>query len=138
MRRKDLLDLQSLTAEEITYLLDTAQSFREIVARPVKKVPTLRGKSVATLFFVLERAELEAGGEPRRSNVLTAWREPRTLLVGVMVLGFAFTEGSANDWMAVAMVLGNRAIYVPGVAGLFTLYGWDPAVLWSGAGQFLL
>ena len=51
MRRKDLLDLQSLTAEEITYLLDTAQSFREIVARPVKKVPTLRGKSVATLFF---------------------------------------------------------------------------------------
>ena len=51
MRRKDLLDLQSLTADEITYLLDTAQSFTEIVARPVKKVPTLRGKSVATLFF---------------------------------------------------------------------------------------
>ena len=50
-RRKDLLDLQSLDTEEITYLLDTAQSFREIVARPVKKVPTLRGKSVATLFF---------------------------------------------------------------------------------------
>ena len=51
MKRKDLLDLQSLTAEEITYLLDTADSFRGIVARPVKKVPTLRGKSVATLFF---------------------------------------------------------------------------------------
>ncbi|MBV9852656.1 MAG: aspartate carbamoyltransferase catalytic subunit [Armatimonadetes bacterium] len=50
-RRKDLLDLQSLSAEEITYLLDTAQSFKEIVARPVKKVPTLRGKSVATVFF---------------------------------------------------------------------------------------
>ena len=49
--RKDLLDLQSLSAEEITYLLDTAQSFREIVTRPVKKVPTLRGKSVATVFF---------------------------------------------------------------------------------------
>ncbi len=51
MKRKDLLDLQSLTAEEITYLLDTADSFRGIVARSVKKVPTLRGKSVATLFF---------------------------------------------------------------------------------------
>ncbi len=51
MKRKDLLDLQSLDADEITYLLDTAQSFTEIVARPVKKVPTLRGKSVATLFF---------------------------------------------------------------------------------------
>ena len=51
MKRKDLLDLQSLSADEITYLLDMADSFREIVARPVKKVPTLRGKSVATLFF---------------------------------------------------------------------------------------
>ena len=51
MKRKDLLDLQSLSADEIVYLLDTAQSFREIVTRPVKKVPTLRGKSVATLFF---------------------------------------------------------------------------------------
>ena len=50
-RRKDLLDLQSLSVEEITYLLDTAESFKEVVARPVKKVPTLRGKSVATLFF---------------------------------------------------------------------------------------
>jgi MFS family permease len=40
------------------------------------------------------------------SGVLAAWREPRTLLVGVMVLGFAFTEGSANDWMAIAFVDG--------------------------------
>ena len=47
-------------------------------------------------------------GEERasRPSALTAWREPRTLLVGLMVLGFAFTEGSANDWMAVAMVDG--------------------------------
>ena len=51
MRRKDLLDIQSLSADEITYLLDTAQSFREVVERPVKKVPTLRGKSVACVFF---------------------------------------------------------------------------------------
>jgi aspartate carbamoyltransferase catalytic subunit len=51
MSRKDLLELQTLGVDEITYLLDTAQSFKEIVARPVKKVPTLRGKSVATLFF---------------------------------------------------------------------------------------
>jgi aspartate carbamoyltransferase catalytic subunit len=51
MRRKDLLDLQSLDASEIGYLLDNAVSFKEILARPVKKVPTLRGKSVATIFF---------------------------------------------------------------------------------------
>jgi len=50
-KRKDLLDLRSLAADEITYLLDTAASFREVVVRPIKKVPTLRGKSVATVFF---------------------------------------------------------------------------------------
>jgi predicted MFS family arabinose efflux permease len=41
------------------------------------------------------------------SGVLTAWREPRTLVVGLMVLAFAFTEGSANDWIAIAMVDGH-------------------------------
>ena len=40
------------------------------------------------------------------AGVLAAWREPRTLLVGLLVLGFAFTEGSANDWIAIALVDG--------------------------------
>ncbi|WP_345605538.1 MFS transporter [Pseudonocardia adelaidensis] len=49
-----------------------------------------------------------AAGEARTgSGVLTAWREPRTLVVGLMVLAFAFTEGSANDWVAIAMVDGH-------------------------------
>lgn len=49
-----------------------------------------------------------------RFGVLDAWREPRTLIVGLMVLGFAFTEGSANDWIAVALVDGYRAPEVVG------------------------
>ena len=40
------------------------------------------------------------------SRALGAWREPRTLLVGLLVLAFAFTEGTANDWIAVALVDG--------------------------------
>ena len=43
------------------------------------------------------------------AGVLAAWREPRTLMVGLLVLAFAFTEGSANDWIAVAMVDGYGA-----------------------------
>ncbi len=43
------------------------------------------------------------------SGVGQAWREPRTLLVGVLVLAFAFTEGTANDWLAVALVDGHGA-----------------------------
>jgi fucose permease len=43
------------------------------------------------------------------SATLAAWQEPRTLVIGLLVLGFAFIEGSANDWIAVAMVDGHGA-----------------------------
>ena len=50
-RRKDLLAVADLSRREIEILLDTAESFREVSARPIKKVPTLRGKTVLNLFF---------------------------------------------------------------------------------------
>jgi aspartate carbamoyltransferase catalytic subunit len=49
--RKDLLDIKGLSTEEITLILDTAESFKEISERDIKKVPTLRGKTVITLFY---------------------------------------------------------------------------------------
>jgi aspartate carbamoyltransferase catalytic subunit len=51
LRRKDLLGIADLTQEEITLILDTAASLKEISSRPIKKVPTLRGKTVLTLFY---------------------------------------------------------------------------------------
>jgi len=48
---KHLLGLRDLTAEEITYILDTAQGFEQISTRSVKKAPPLRGKVVVNLFF---------------------------------------------------------------------------------------
>ena len=46
----------------------------------------------------------EDGGEVRqKAGIASAWREPRTLLIGVVVLAAAFTEGTANDWVAVAL-----------------------------------
>lgn len=49
--KKDLLTLEALSSDEITLILDTAQSFKEVLSRPIKKVPTLRGKTVVNLFF---------------------------------------------------------------------------------------
>ncbi|MCP4634394.1 MAG: aspartate carbamoyltransferase catalytic subunit [candidate division Zixibacteria bacterium] len=46
-----LLDLESLTSEEIVNILDTARSFREVIDRDIKKVPTLRGITVVNLFY---------------------------------------------------------------------------------------
>ncbi len=50
-KRKDLLGLEELSVPEIELLLETAESFAEVAKRPVKKVPTLRGKTVVNLFF---------------------------------------------------------------------------------------
>lgn len=49
--RKDLLGIAELSPAEIGLILDTAESFREVGERPIKKVPTLRGKTVLNLFF---------------------------------------------------------------------------------------
>jgi len=49
--RKDILDMESLSAEEIIFILDTADQLKEISRRPVKKVPTLRGKTVVLFFY---------------------------------------------------------------------------------------
>jgi aspartate carbamoyltransferase catalytic subunit len=51
LARKDLLDLESVHADEIRLILDQAAAFREVALRPVKKVPALRGKTVINLFF---------------------------------------------------------------------------------------
>ena len=48
---KDLLGLKELSAEQINLILDTATSCKDIFRRDIKKVPTLRGKTVVTLFF---------------------------------------------------------------------------------------
>ena len=50
-QRKHLLGLRELSAEEITYILDTAEGFEQISTRQVKKAPALRGKLVVNLFF---------------------------------------------------------------------------------------
>jgi aspartate carbamoyltransferase catalytic subunit len=49
--RKDILGIKDLTVDEINLILNTAESFLEISTREIKKVPTLRGKTVINLFF---------------------------------------------------------------------------------------
>ena len=50
-QRKDLLGIRDLDRSEIEHILETAVSMREVNARPIKKVPTLRGKTVVHLFY---------------------------------------------------------------------------------------
>jgi len=50
-KRKDLLGLEELNREEIELILNTAESFKEVSSREIKKVPALRGKTVVNLFY---------------------------------------------------------------------------------------
>jgi aspartate carbamoyltransferase catalytic subunit len=49
--KKHILDMESLSVDEITLILDTADRMKEISERPIKKVPTLRGKTVVLFFY---------------------------------------------------------------------------------------
>ncbi len=49
--KKDLLDIDSLSSAEISLILDTAAGLKEISERPIKKVPTLKGKTIVLLFL---------------------------------------------------------------------------------------
>lgn len=69
-----------------------------------------------------------------RRHPLQAWTEPRTLLVGLFVLCMAFTEGTGNDWLGVAVIDGYSA---PAAAGSLTLAAFVAAMTvgrWYGPG----
>ena len=51
LRQKHLLGIADLSAEEIVLILDTAEAMKEVGQRTIKKVPTLRGRTVINLFF---------------------------------------------------------------------------------------
>jgi len=72
-KRKDLLSMQDIDAAEITEVLDTAESMKEIATREIKKVPTLRGKTVVNLFFessTRTRTSFEIAGKWLSADVI--------------------------------------------------------------------
>jgi aspartate carbamoyltransferase catalytic subunit len=72
-KRKDLLSMQGLEAAEIRDVLDTAESMKEIATREIKKVPTLRGKTVVNLFYEAStrtRTSFEIAGKWLSADVI--------------------------------------------------------------------
>ena len=51
LERKDLLDLDDFSSEEIMLLLETTTAMTEILSRPIRRVPTLRGKTIVNMFY---------------------------------------------------------------------------------------
>jgi len=73
LSQRHLLGIRGLTAEEITHILDTAETFREVSEREIKKVPTLRGRTVINLFFepsTRTRTSFEIAGKRLSADVI--------------------------------------------------------------------
>ena len=73
LKRKDLLSIRELSAAEILFLLDQMETFREINEREIKKVPTLRGKTIVNLFFepsTRTRTSFEIAGKRLSADVI--------------------------------------------------------------------
>ena len=82
---------------------------------------------ISVRYLMPEIVEAPAGEEQHAPSTwrerLSIWRDPRTILIGLIVLGFAFTEGSSNDWTSYAMVNGHHATKTVGaiVYGVFVV-----------------
>ena len=72
------------------------------------------------------------GGQP--AHPLTAWKEPRTLLIGAFGLCMAFSEGTGNDWLALSVIDGYGAEAVVGTITFALFLGAMTRAAWFGPG----
>ncbi len=87
--RKDLLGLEELNREELLLILDQAKAFREISLRPIKKVPALRGRTVALCFLepsTRTRASFELAAKRLSADLLQIQPASSSLVKGETVL----------------------------------------------------
>ena len=104
-------------------------------------------------FLSSERGSRATNGDTHTTTLadrLRVWKEPRTLAIGLIALGMAFAEGSANDWLALAMVDGRgfsnaegalwlgfftAGMMIGRISGVYLLdrFGRVPVLQWSAA-----
>jgi aspartate carbamoyltransferase catalytic subunit len=92
LTNRHLLGIRGLAAGEITHFLDTAETFREINEREIKKVPTLRGRTVINLFFepsTRTRTSFEIAGKRLSADVVNISSSSSSVTKGETLLDTA-------------------------------------------------
>ena len=82
--KKDLLGLEDLTKQEIELLITTAESFKDISRRAIKKVPALRGKTAVNLFYepsTRTRVSFEIAAKRLSADVINIMTETSSALI---------------------------------------------------------
>lgn len=103
--RKDLLDIQSLTDEELEFILSNAVPFKNLFKRSVKKVPTLKGRTVLTLFYepsTRTRSSFEIAASRLSADVTNFSVSTSSVVKGESVLDTVATlEAMRTDYVVV-------------------------------------
>ncbi len=92
LRSKDLLGMKGMTAEEINLILDMAATFKDVSERDIKKVPTLRGKTVINLFYEAStrtRTSFELAGKRLSADVINISTSTSSVVKGETLLDTA-------------------------------------------------
>jgi len=92
LKQRNLLGIRGMSAEEITHILDTAETFREVSEREIKKVPTLRGRTVINLFFepsTRTRTSFEIAGKRLSADVVNVSSSSSSVTKGETLLDTA-------------------------------------------------
>ena len=139
---RSLLDLRTLNKAEIQLFLDTAESFADVLRRDVKKVPTLRGKSVITLFFensTRTRTSFEAAGKYMSADVINisgsassaskgeslrdTFRTLQALTADLIVMRTPFSGAcrQASEWVDIPVVNAGDGTHEHPTQGLLDL-----------------
>jgi aspartate carbamoyltransferase catalytic subunit len=105
LKRKDLLGIENLSRQEILEILDVAESLQEVSTRPIKKVPTLRGKSVINLFFEAStrtRTSFEIAGKRLSADVVNVSLSTSSVSKGETLIDTAKTlDAMAADCVVI-------------------------------------
>lgn len=98
-KRKDLIGIQDLGRNEIESILDTAESFKDVSLREIKKVPTLRGVTVVNLFLepsTRTRASFELAGKRLSADVINISASTSSILKGESLKDTAWNVEAMN------------------------------------------
>src|SRR5215203_5741490 len=99
LKQRNLLGIRGMSAGEIAHILDTAETFREISEREIKKVPTLRGKTVINLFFessTRTRTSFEIAGKRLSADVINISTSGSSVSKGETLIDTAKTLDSMS------------------------------------------
>ncbi len=115
LKRKDLLTLKELQKEEIELILDTAVSFKEVGSRDIKKVPTIRGKTLVNLFYepsTRTRTSFELAAKRLSADVINISYSGSSAVKGESLLDTAKNIEAMNADMIVLRHASSGAPYI--------------------------